>query len=389
MPMQADQPTGPLAGLLVADFSRVLAGPYATMLLGDLGATVIKVESPAGDDTRRWGPPWVGGESAYFQSINRNKRSLVLDLTDPADQAAARRLAQRADVLFENFKTGRADRLGIGYEQLRPDNPALIYCSITGYGSGAGAHLPAYDLIIQAVSGLASLTGPDADTPTKTGLPVTDVITGLHAATGVLAALHHRHRTGEGQRLELNLLSSTLSGMVNFTGTYVLSGEIARAMGMRHPSICPYEPYPTADQLLVVAAANDAQFARLGNCLDLPGLAADPRFARNQDRVAHRQQLYALLAGRLRQRTAAQWQRELAAAGVPSGPINNVAQAVAFAEQLDLAPVVEVAGVRQVASPFTFSQTPVSYRHPPPRLAEASEQLRRWLAEPADSKEDS
>src|SRR5690606_16875332 len=216
MPMQGQQPQGPLAGLLVADFSRVLAGPYATMLLGDLGATVVKVESPTGDDSRRWGPPWVDGESAYFQSVNRNKRSVVLDLTDPADRELARRLAARSDVLFENFKAGGAERLGIGYEQLRDLNPGLIYCSITGYGSGAGAHLPAYDLIMQAVSGLARLTGPDPDTPTKSGIPITDVITGLHAATGVLAALHHRHRTGQGQRLELSLLSSTLSGMVNF-----------------------------------------------------------------------------------------------------------------------------------------------------------------------------
>jgi crotonobetainyl-CoA:carnitine CoA-transferase CaiB-like acyl-CoA transferase len=390
MPMQADRPTGPLAGLLVADFSRVLAGPYATMLLGDLGATVIKVESPAGDDTRRWGPPWVGGESAYFQSINRNKRSLVLDLTDPADQAAARRLGQRADVLFENFKTGRADRLGIGYEQLRPDNPALIYCSITGYGSGAGAHLPAYDLIIQAVSGLASLTGPDAETPTKTGIPVTDVITGLHAATGVLAALHHRHRTGQGQRLELNLLSSTLSGMVNFTGTYVLSGEIARAMGMRHPSICPYEPYPTADRLLIVAAGNQQQFARLCKGLDLPELVDDPRFATNQDRIAHRQQLNALLSGQLRRRTAAEWEELLGAAGVPCGPINDLAEAIALADRLGLSPVVDVAGVPQVASPFEFSRTPVSYRQPPPRLGDDTDELRGWLgADDQPGKEDS
>lgn len=384
MPTRADpapQPAGggPLAGLLVADFSRVLAGPYATMLLGDLGATVLKVESPAGDDTRRWGPPWTGGESTYFQSVNRNKRSVVLDLSDPRGQAVAQRLAARADVLVENFKTGGAERLGIGYHQLRAGNPALVYCSITGYGTGAGAQLPAYDLIVQAVSGLARLTGPDPDTPTKTGIPVTDVITGLHAAVGILAAVDHRRRTGQGQQISLNLLSSTLSGMVNFTGSYALRGEVAQPMGMRHPSLCPYQAYPTADRPLVVAAGNESQFARLCKCLDLPELVQDPRFGSNQDRVAHRAELNRLLAGQLRRRTAAAWQELLDAAGVPCGPINDLAEAVALADRLGLAPIVEVGGVRQVASPFGLSATPVSYRHPPPALGEATDEVVGWL----------
>lgn len=386
--MQGQQPPGPLAGLLVADFSRVLAGPYATMLLGDLGATVVKVESPTGDDSRRWGPPWVDGESAYFQSVNRNKRSVVLDLTDPADRELARRLAARSDVLFENFKAGGAERLGIGYEQLRDLNPGLIYCSITGYGSGAGAHLPAYDLIMQAVSGLARLTGPDPDTPTKSGIPITNVITGLHAATGVLAALHHRHRTGQGQRLELSLLSSTLSGMVNFTGSYALTGYVASAMGMRHPSICPYEPYPTADRPLIIAAGNQRQFVRLCECLGRPELALDPRFATNESRVAHREELNRLLAEALAARTATDWQQRLTAAGVPCGPLNNLAEAIEYARDLGLSPIVDAAGVPQVASPFRLSATPVSYRLPPPRLGEATDEIRRWLAEPPPSEGD-
>ncbi|MCI0689886.1 MAG: CoA transferase [Sporichthyaceae bacterium] len=361
--MSAGQVAGPLAEIVVADFSRILAGPYATMLLGDLGATVIKVESPAGDDTRQWGPPWTGdGTSTYFQSINRNKRSIVLDLRMPDQRATALRLAERADVLIQNLKAGGMERLGLGYDQVRRRNPAIVYCSITGYGTGTGAHLLGYDLIVQAVSGLIRLTGPDADTPTKSGVAIADVLTGLHAAIGILAALHHRTRTGEGQHVELNLLSSMLSGMVNFSGAYVLTGEVARAMGIRHPSICPYEPYPTADRPLVIAAGNDRQFATLCRTLDLAELPGDPRFASNTDRVAHRDELAGLLAEPLGRRTADEWLAELSAVGVPCGPINDVAEGVALAERLSLGPVVEVAGTRQVASPLGLSATPVSYR---------------------------
>jgi crotonobetainyl-CoA:carnitine CoA-transferase CaiB-like acyl-CoA transferase len=265
-----------LQGVVVADFSRVLAGPYATMLLGDLGATVIKVEGPAGDDTRRWGPPWANGMSTYYQSVNRNKRSIALDLSIARDRETAYRLIRRADVVIENFRVGVADKLGIGYDDVEQLRPGIVYCSISGYGSGAGAHLPAYDLIVQAVSGIVSLTGLDEERTTKAGTPVVDIVAGLHATTGILAALLHRATTGQGQRIEVNLLSSTLSGMVNFTGAYALAGHVARAMGIAHPSICPYEPYPTADRLLVIAAGNDAQFAALCDALDVPELAADP-----------------------------------------------------------------------------------------------------------------
>lgn len=372
---------GALDGIVVADFSRVLAGPYATMLLGDLGATVIKVESPAGDDTRRWGPPWANGTSTYYQSINRNKRSIVLDLSTADGRATAHRLIRRADVLIENFRVGGASRLGVGYDEARRLNPPLVYCSITGYGSGAGSDLPAYDLIVQAVSGMVSLTGLDEDHTTKAGVPIVDVLTGLHAAVGILAALRHRTATGQGQRVEVNLLSSTLSGMVNFTGAYALTGHISRAMGIAHPSICPYEPYPTADRPLVIAAGNDRQFAALCAVLGVPELVGDPHFATNDDRVAHRAELAAVITPLLDKHTAGEWAERFATAGVPSGPINDVGGGMALAERLGLSPIVDVSGVAQVASPWVLDATPVSYRHAAPALGADTGAVLRWLDE--------
>jgi crotonobetainyl-CoA:carnitine CoA-transferase CaiB-like acyl-CoA transferase len=368
---------GALDGLVIADFSRVLAGPYATMLLGDLGATVIKVESPAGDDTRRWG-------DTYYSSINRNKRGIVLDLSTEDGRALAHRLIRRADVVIENFRVGGADRLGIGYAEASSLNPALVYCSISGYGSGAGSELPAYDLVVQAVSGLVSLTGPDERHTTKAGVPIADLMAGLHAAIGVLAALHHRSVSGAGQHVEVNLLSSMLSGMVNFTGAYAQTGFVGRAMGIAHPSICPYEPYPTADRPLVIAVGNDRQFAALCAVLGRPELAADPRFVRNDLRLAHRSELAALMTGLLAGRGAEEWATILAAAGVPCGPINDVAGGVELARRLGLEPVVEVAGVAQVASPFLMHATPVSYRHAPPDLGADTEDVLRWLSAEAE-----
>jgi crotonobetainyl-CoA:carnitine CoA-transferase CaiB-like acyl-CoA transferase len=368
---------GALSGLVVADFSRVLAGPYATMLLGDLGATVVKVEGPAGDDTRRWG-------STYYKSINRNKRGIVLDLTTEDGRAVAHRLIRRADVLIENFRVGGADKLGIGYAEARELNPGLVYCSISGYGSGPGSELPAYDLVVQAVSGLVSLTGLDEEHTTKAGVPIADLMAGLHAAIGILAALHHRSVVGEGQRVEVNLLSSVLSGMVNFTGAYAQTGYVGRAMGIAHPSICPYEPYPTADRPLVIAAGNDRQFAALCTVLGRPEVAADPRFLGNEQRLAHRSELRSLLAGLLAQRGADDWAAALSAAGVPSGPINDVAGGVELARRLGLDPVVDVDGTAQVASPFRMLGTPVSYRHAPPDLGADTEDILRWLSTPEE-----
>jgi crotonobetainyl-CoA:carnitine CoA-transferase CaiB-like acyl-CoA transferase len=373
---------GPLDGVLVADFSRVLAGPYATMLLGDLGATVVKVEPPQGDDTRHWGPPWTAdGESTYYQSINRNKSSLVLDLRDPDDHELGRRLAARADVLIENFRSGTMDRLGLGYDTVRADNPGIVYCSITGFGSAGGAGMPGYDLVVQAVSGLISLTGTDEDHLTKTGIATADVLTGLHSALGIVAALRHRDRTGSGQRIEANLLSSMLSGLVNFGGAWTLAGEVGRAMGIKHPGIAPSEPFPTADRPLVIAAGNDNLFRRLCDCLGLAGLPDDPRFASNGSRVTHRGELAVLLEPVLAGESADTWFAKLTEAGVPCGPVNDVAQGMQLAESLGLEPVVDVRGSAQVAHPLRFSDTPVSYRTAPPGLGADAAELRAWLSE--------
>jgi crotonobetainyl-CoA:carnitine CoA-transferase CaiB-like acyl-CoA transferase len=377
-----------LHGLVVADFSRILAGPYATMLLGDLGATVVKVESPNGDDTRRWGPPWANGMSTYYQSINRNKRSIVLDLCTDDGRETAHRLIRRADVVIENFRAGTADKLGIGYDDAERLRPGIVYCSISGYGSGPGAHLPAYDLVVQAVSGMVSLTGLDEERTTKAGIPVADILTGLHAATGILAALLHRATTGRGQRIEVNLLTSTLSGMANFTGAYALTGHVARAMGIAHPSICPYEPYPTADRPLVIAAGNDRQFTALCEALGMLDLAADRRFATNDERVTHRTELAAAFTPALIRRTADEWATILATVGVASGPINDVGGGVGLADRLGLEPLVDVNGVAQVASPWRMSATPVDYRYAPPALGAHNELVRQWLDLPAEENEE-
>lgn len=355
---------GPLAGLLVADFSRVLAGPYATMLLGDLGATVVKVERPgAGDDTRSWGPPFdAQGQSTYFDAINRNKLSIALDLKDEADRAVAQELADGADVLIENFRPGALVDVGLDGAACVARNPRLVYCSISGFGSGAGADLPGYDLLVQAMGGLMSITG--ADEPTKAGVAVVDVLTGLHAAVGILAALRHRDATGEGQILEVSLLSSLLSSLVNQAQGYVGAGVVPGLLGNAHPSIAPYEVLGTKDRPLVLAVGNDAQFRRCVAVLGCPGLADDPRFATNAARVAHRAELRPLLEAALSEAGADAWQERLTQAGVPAGPINGIDEAFRLAERLGLEPVQ--AGT--VANPVRYGRTPATYRETPPGL---------------------
>ncbi len=374
-------PAGPLDGIVVADLSRVLAGPYATMLLGDLGAEVVKVERPPdGDDTRAWGPPWSDGESTYFLGVNRNKRSVRLDLRSEPDLAAARSLVERADVVVENFKPGSLDRLGLGYDAVRIANPAVVYASITGFGGGAGADLPGYDLLVQAVGGLMSVTGPAPGEPTKVGVALVDVVTGLHAAVGVLAALRHRERTGQGQRVEVNLLSSLLSALVNQSSGYVAAGDVPGIIGNRHPSIAPYEVLPTADRPIALAVGNDRQFRALCAVLGRPVLADDPRFATNPDRVGHRDELAAALTAELAHRPAADWVQALTAAGVPCGPINDVAEAVRLADHLGLGPVADAGGVRTIADPIGLSATPVTYRARPPSVGADDDWLAAWLA---------
>ncbi|MFC3505602.1 CaiB/BaiF CoA transferase family protein [Micromonospora krabiensis] len=375
----AQHSAGPLAGLLVADFSRILAGPYATMLLADLGAQVIKVESPGGDDTRTWMPPTRDGVSTYYLGINRNKRSVALDLKDPDDLAAARELARRADVMIENFRPGGLARFGLDYDTVAAGNAKIVYASISGFGTGAGASFPGYDLMVQAISGLMSLTGDPDGPPYRAGISVFDVMAGLHASIGILAALHHRGQTGRGQHVEVNLLSSALSGLVNHSSGYVAGGTVPFRMGNAHPSLFPYEPLPTSDGELIVIAGNDGQFRKLCQVLDLPDLPDDPRFGRNQDRTANREQLRPLLVERLTRRTKDEWFRELLAAGVPCAPINTIDGGVALADELGLDPVVTVGAVPGIRNPITFSDTPARYELPPPGIDEHGEEIRAWL----------
>ena len=370
---------GPLDGLLIADFSRILAGPYATMLLADLGAQVIKVESPAGDDTRTWMPPVRDGVSTYYLGINRNKRSIALDLRNSDDLAIARKLAARADVMIENFRPGGLKRFGLDYDTVAAANEKIVYASISGFGTGKGANYPGYDLMVQAISGLMSLTGDRDGSPYRAGISVFDVMAGLHANIGILAALHQRAATGRGQHVEVNLLSSALSGLVNHSSGYVAGGTVPFRMGNAHPSLFPYEPLPASDGELIVIAGNDGQFRKLCQVLGLPDLPDDPRFGRNQDRTANREQLRPILVERLTKRTKDEWFRELLAAGVPCAPINTIDGGVALADELGLAPVVTVEGIPSVRNPITFSDTPARYELPPPGLDEHGEEIRAWL----------
>jgi crotonobetainyl-CoA:carnitine CoA-transferase CaiB-like acyl-CoA transferase len=377
---------GPLAGLLVADFSRVLAGPYASMLLADMGADVVKVEGPDGDETRTWVPPDRDGTSTYYLAINRNKRSIVLDLSNPDDVGLARELATRADVLLENLKPGGMARFGLDYSAISNINPRIVYTSISGFGAAEGAALPGYDLMVQAISGLMSLTGDPDGPPYRAGISVFDVMSGMLATVGILAALHHRRDTGVGQHVQVNLLSTAMSALVNHTSAYVAGGVVPYRMGNAHPSVFPYEPMPTADGDLIITAANDGQFRKLCQVLDIPDVADDPRFARNADRTANRAALRPLLEARLRTRPKMAWFRLLINAGVPCGPINTVDEGVAFATELGLDPVV-VAGegdraVPSVRNPISFSRTPSRYVLPPPELDEHGAQLRAWLQAP-------
>ncbi len=363
-----------LGGLKVLDFSRVLAGPLATMVLGDLGAVVTKVESPAGDDTRQWGPPYdEAGDATYFQAVNRNKESLVLDLTDAADRERAQQLAGEADVLVENFRPGVTERFGLHYEALREGNPGLIYCSITGFGAGEGAALPGYDLLVQALGGLMSITGPPDGEPQKVGVALVDVLAGLFSTIGILAALEYRRQSGEGQLVEVDLLSSLLAGLVNQASAYTVAGVVPERMGNAHPSITPYEPLRCADRELVVAVGNDRQFGALCDVLGAPELARDPRFSSNSARIENRAAMRAALEERLAARPAGAWAESLTAARVPAGVVNDIAAAFELARRLGLSPVVSITRddgttIDLARSPIRLSATPPTYRSAPPRF---------------------
>lgn len=377
---------GPLDGLIVADLSRVLAGPYCTMLLADMGATVIKVESAGGDDTRSWTPPEHDGVATYYLSINRNKRSIVLDFRDPDDVAVVHELFRRADIVVENFKVGALTKFGLDYDSAREINPALIYLSISGFGTAEGAGIPGYDLVVQAVSGLMSLTG-DPDGPAyRAGISVFDVMTGMHGLIGVLAALHQRDATGVGQHVEVNLLSSALSGLVNHSGGFASAGVVPHRMGNEHPSVYPYQTMPTGDRDVIIACGNDRQFAALCRVLEIPEIADDPRFALNADRTANRDELHPILVERLHAWSADDLFVTLNEAGVPCGPINSIADGVALAERLGLHPVVSVGdadeAVGSIANPITFSDAEIRYARRPPGLGAHSDEIRAWLDDP-------
>jgi crotonobetainyl-CoA:carnitine CoA-transferase CaiB-like acyl-CoA transferase len=373
---------GPLAGIVVADLSRVLAGPYCTMLLADLGATVIKIESPEGDETRSWRPPVHAGEATYYLSVNRNKHSIVLDLNRADDVATAREIIDRADVLVENFKPRGLVRFGLDYDSVVRSNPSIIYASITGFGDAGGTGLPGYDLLVQAMSGMMDLTGsPDTD-PFRSGVAVFDVITGLHTVMGVLAALNHRHNTGEGQLVKLNLLSSALSGLVNQTGAYAIGGIVPHRLGNAHPSIYPYEPFRTGDGQLVLAVGNNRQFERLCDAIGVPELPADPQFAMNHERSINRDVLRPLLVTALKARSASEWYEALSRQGVPCAPILDVAGGVRMAEKLGLDPIARTADTDMPAirHPVEFSTTEATYDLAPPPLDASGEHIRQWLS---------
>ncbi|WP_115787343.1 CaiB/BaiF CoA transferase family protein [Arthrobacter silvisoli] len=379
----------PLEGILVADFSRVLAGPLATMTLADLGARVIKVERPgSGDDTRSWGPPFSATGSTYFESVNRNKESLCLDLADPAERELARELALRSDVLVENFKPGAMARLGLGYKELSTENPSLVYASISGFGSGGGAGLPGYDFVAQAMGGLMSITGAPDGEAMKAGVAVVDVLTAKDATIGILAALQARSVHGRGARLEVNLLSSLQGALANQAQAFLGAGTVPGRLGNVHPSIAPYQLLRCSDGPLAVACGNDSQFAALCAVLDLPGLAAEPAFAGNPQRVRNRAGLVMVLEQALAAAPAAHWQERLTAAGVPAGRVAGIDEGLGFAESLGLEPTIEVhdsSGIavgRQVRHPVSWTPPLTPRTQAPPSLGEHDVPLRAWLSGP-------
>jgi crotonobetainyl-CoA:carnitine CoA-transferase CaiB-like acyl-CoA transferase len=371
----------PLEGLRVLDLSRVLAGPYATMALADLGADVIKVEHPErGDDTRHWGPPFAGGESAYFLSINRNKRSVGVDLKTEEGLGRVKHLAADADVVIENWKRGALEGMGLGYEALKETNPGLVYCSITGFGPGPDEDRPGYDFLVQARAGIMGITGfpePDGE-PTKVGVAIADIVCGLHAATAILAALRRRAETGEGCRVEVPLFESTLSWLANRGQEFLVSSEDKGRLGNGHPTIVPYQTFDASDKQIALAVGNDAQFGRLCEALGLPELAGDGRYATNPDRVANREELVAALQARFSERTADEWVEEIRGAGVPCGPVNALSDVFTDDHVLRSGVLQEIehptAGtLPMLLSPVLIDGDRPPVRRPPPTLGQHDE----------------
>ena len=373
----------PLEGVRILDLSRVLAGPYTTMVLGDLGADVIKVEHPErGDDTRHWGPPFTGGESAYFLSVNRNKRSISADLKEPEDLEKIKQLAAGADVVIENMKRGALEKFGLGYEELREANPGLVYCSITGFGPGKDEQRPGYDFLVQARAGIMGITGfPEPEgQPTKVGVAIADIVCGLYAATAILAALRRRDATGKGARIEVPLFESTLGWLANRGQEYLVSGEDTGRMGNGHPTIVPYQTFDASDKQIAVAVGNDAQFERLCEAIGREDLAQDERYATNPGRVANRQELVEALQRELSERTAEEWVEKIRGVGIPCGPVNTLAEALAdeHLSSTDMLQEIEhpLAGVLQMlASPVLVDGERPPVRRPPPTLGQHNEEV--------------
>ena len=383
--------SGPLADLRVFDLTRILAGPTCSQLLGDLGADVIKIEQPGrGDDTRRWGPPFVKDDdgqdtttSAYYLSTNRNKRSITLDIAQPEGQDLARRLIARCDIMVENFKTGGLAKYGLAYDDLKAENPGLIYCSITGFGqTGPYAPRAGYDYLAQGMGGIMSLTGEPEGEPIKVGIGIADIMCGMYAVSAILAALHHRDRTGEGQYIDLALLDTQVAWLTYEGLNYLTSGALPKRVGNAHPNIVPYKVMPTSDGYFILAVGNDAQFRRFCEFAGAPALADDERFQTNAQRVINRDALYALMPALTREKSTADWVDGLSALGVPAGPVNNLKEVFddpqVLHRDMKLAmpyPGAEGGSVDLIGNPIKFSGTPVDYRHAPPQVGQHTDEV--------------
>jgi CoA:oxalate CoA-transferase len=373
--------SGPLSGLLVVDLTRALAGPFCTMMLAELGARVVKVENPCGGDEARQFEPFVGDQSAYFLSLNRGKESIALNLKAAADRAVFLALVRRADVLVENFRPGTLERLALGYEQLRELNARLIFASVSGFGqTGPWSHKPAYDMVVQALGGLMSVTGQPGGTPTKAGTSIGDITGGLFTLAGITSALYHREKTGRGMRVDVSMLDGQIAILESAILRYVTSGKVPAAMGNRHASIAPFQPYETADRPLIIAAGNNVLFGRLCQALHLPELAADPRFGTNRERMQNVDALEEILEKTLKIRTAAEWISLLEEAGVPCAPINNIADAVEHPQIQARNMIVNADGLRMAGNPIKLNEFPDSLRRrAAPRLDQDGRRIREEL----------